>query len=296
MNTQPLITIGISFYNAEAYLADAIKSVIVQTYQNWELILIDDGSTDNSLLIANQIAQRDSRIRIISDGMNKKLATRLNQIIIEAKGYYIARMDADDLMHSERLEKQLKFLLDNTQYDLVSTSLISIRDNNEVIGTRTYLPKKVTKQDALLGQSGILHASILAKASWYRRNTYNESTALAQDYELWLKAAIKEDIKVGFLTEYLYYYREEGNVTKQKMIKGYNTQIAIINRYYEGILTARSYKVVMLKFNVKKLIVKIADSLNLMHLILQRRSNKNLNSDILQEFRRQLTIIKQLNI
>lgn len=293
MNSQPLITIGIPFYNAEIYLADAIKSVLVQTYCNWELILIDDGSFDKSLAIAKKYANKDPRIRVISDGKNKKLPARLNQIINEAKGEYIARMDADDMMDSERIYKQLDFLQANPQFDLVSTSLISIKNNNEIIGIRTYLPKKVTKKDALLGQSGILHASILAKKAWCHRNLYNEVNALAEDYELWLLAAIKDDLKVGFLPEYLYYYREESSATKQKMLKGYDTQIKIISKYYKDILNEQGYKNIMQKFAVKKMVVNIADAVSMMHIILKRRSNTVVASNIKNEYEKQLAIIKK---
>lgn len=293
MNNQPLITIGIPIYNAEDYLADAIKSVLAQSYQNFELILVDDGSKDNSLMIAKDFEKQDSRIKVISDGVNKKLPARLNQIIAEAQGKYIARMDADDMMHSERIAKQLDFLLSNPQFDLVSTSLISIKNNNEIIGIRTYLPKQVTKKDALLGQSGILHASILAKKSWCQRNLYNEVNTLAEDYELWLSAIIKDDLKVGFLPEYLYYYREESSATKQKMLKGYDTQTKIISKYYKDILTEKEYKNLMQKFAVKKMVVNIADAVNMMHIILKRRSNIEVVSDIKNEYKKQLAIINQ---
>lgn len=293
MNNQPLITIGIPIYNAEDYLADAIKSVLAQSYQNFELILVDDGSKDNSLMIAKDFEKQDSRIKVISDGVNKKLPARLNQIIAEAQGKYIARMDADDMMHSERIAKQLDFLLSNPQFDLVSTSLISIKNNNEIIGIRTYLPKQVTKKDALLGQSGILHASILAKKSWCQRNLYNEVNTLAEDYELWLSAIIKDDLKVGFLPEYLYYYREESSATKRKMLKGYDTQTKIISKYYKDILTEKEYKNLMQKFAVKKMVVNIADAVNMMHIILKRRSNIEVVSDIKNEYKKQLAIINQ---
>ena len=295
MNPQPLITIGIPFYNAETYLADAIKSVLVQKYSNWELILIDDGSTDNSLAIALKYIKRDQRIRVISDGKNKKLPTRLNQIINEAKGEYIARMDADDLMHSERIAKQLLFLQSNPQFDLVSTSLISIENTKKIIGIRTSLPKKVTKKDALLGKSGIVHASILAKTEWCRRNLYNEHNLLAEDHELWLTAAIKDDLKVGFLPEYLYYYREESSATKQKMLKGYNTQIQIINNYYLDILSESEYKSIIRKFTIKKNVVKFADAINMMYIILRRRSNTQIDSYIKNEYEKQLAIINEIN-
>ena len=290
-----LITIGLPFYNAEDFLAEAIKSVLAQTYQNWELLLIDDGSKDKSLEIAKTFESQDNRIRVISDGVNKKLPGRLNQIIYEANGDYIARMDADDMVHSERLAKQLDFLQSNPEFDLVSTSLISIKNNNEIIGIRTYLPKQITKKDALLGQAGIVHASILAKKSWYQRNLYNEVNALAEDYELWLTAAINNDLKVGFLPEYLYYYREESSATKKKMLKGYNTQMQIISKYYNNILSEKDYQNTMRKFAAKKMIVNIADAMKMMHIILNRRSNTEVSTVIRNEYEKQLNIIQQLS-
>ena len=294
MNKFEYITVGIPIHNAENYLSDAIKSVLAQTYPYWELILVDDGSTDNSLQIAQKFAAKDNRIRIIFDGLNKKLPSRLNQIIKEAKYDYIARMDADDLMHTERLEKQIKFLINNPQFDLVSTSLLSIKNNNDVIGARVYLPKTVTKKDALIGDSGILHASILAKKNWYKRNTYNEKNALAEDYELWLNAAIKDDLKVGFLPEYLYYYREEGNVTKEKMLKGYTTQLQIIQKYSKGILTNKQLFILILKFRLKKIIVLFADKFNLMQLILRNRSSIKVDNTFIEEYKKQYSMIKKV--
>jgi len=289
-----MITIGIPFYNAEKYLSDAIKSVIAQSYPYWELILIDDGSKDDSLKIAQDFSAKDNRIRVISDGLNKKLPTRLNQIIKEARYAYIARMDADDLIHTERLEKQITFLKNNPQYDLVSTSLLSIDNIDNIMGVRTYFPKIVTKKDALLGNSGIVHASILAKKEWYKRNLYNENNALAEDYELWLTAAIKDDLKVGFLPEYLYYYREEGNATKEKMLRGYNTQIKIIKKYSKGILSSKQLFSLILRFRLKKTIVLLADKFNLMQFILRNRSSIKVEYNLIEDYKKQYSIIKNV--
>ncbi len=288
------ISIGIPIYNAENYLSDAIKSILAQSYPYWELILLDDGSTDSSLKIAQDFSAKDNRIRVISDGLNKKLPARLNQLIMEAKYDYIARMDADDLIHTERLEKQINFLKSNLQYDLVSTSLLSINNSDNVIGVRTYLSKMVTKQDALMGNSGIVHASILAKKKWYKRNLYNEKNALAEDYELWLNAAIKDDLKVGFLPEYLYYYREETNATKEKMLKGYTTQIRVIQKYYKGILNRKQLFNLILKFKLKKIIVLSADKFNLMHLILRNRSSIKVDNTFIEEYKKQYSMIKKV--
>lgn len=274
-----MISIGIPFYNAEAYLEDAIKSVLAQTFQEWELILVDDGSSDGSLDIAKKYEQLDSRIRVISDGLNKKLPTRLNEIIKEAKFDFIARMDADDLMDVERLEKQYAFLSANPEYDLVTTGMYSIDQSNEVLGKRLPENRIMQANEILGGLTNLLHASMLAKKEWCLRNPYREDNALAEDYELWLSAAIKNDLKYNVLQEPLYYYREVENVKKEKMIKGYNTQIEVINRYYAGVISNNLKNKIVFKFELKKIIVKIFNFFNLMFILQMRRVNNITISD-----------------
>ena len=274
-----MISIGIPFYNAEAYLEDAIKSVLAQTFQEWELILVDDGSSDGSLDIAKKYEQLDSRIRVISDGLNKKLPTRLNEIIKEAKFDFIARMDADDLMDVERLEKQYAFLSANPEYDLVTTGMYSIDQSNEVLGKRLPENRIMQANEILGGLTNLLHASMLAKKQWCLRNPYREDNALAEDYELWLSAAIKNDLKYNVLQEPLYYYREVENVKKEKMIKGYNTQIEVINRYYAGVISNNLKNKIVFKFELKKIIVKIFNFFNVMFILQMRRVNNITVSD-----------------
>lgn len=184
------ISIGIPFFNAEKYLEDAIKSVLAQTFQNWELILVDDGSTDRSLEIAQSFV--DPRIRIIADGCNRRLPYRLNQIINEAQYEIIARMDADDLMAVDRLEKQIKVLNENPEIDLVVTSLYSIGNKNEILGKRIYSNHQMQPKEILQGLTNLLHPSLLARKAWCKRNPYQVNNCLAEDYELWLSAAIKK--------------------------------------------------------------------------------------------------------
>lgn len=294
MNNSTYVTIGIPFYNAEKYLEGAICSVLAQTHTSWELILIDDGSTDQSLKIAKAYAQSDNRIRVLSDGKNKKLASRLNQIIHEAKYDLIARMDADDLIPNDRIEKQVLFLLQHPEYDLVSTSLLSISNDDKLIGLRTNSPKKPSKAEVLLCKSNIVHASIIARSSWYRRNKYNESTVLAQDYELWLKAAIKNDLNVGFISDYLYYYREEGSVKKHKMLIAYNIQIKAIKANYKGILNYNDYIKSIVKLEMKKIAVRSASSLGLMSVIRKNRNKEAIPKKVNIEYQRQLKLIYQM--
>ncbi|WP_288421210.1 glycosyltransferase family 2 protein [uncultured Acinetobacter sp.] len=272
-----MITIGIPIYNASAYLEDAIKSVLAQSFQNFELILIDDGSTDNSLEIAKSF--NDSRIIIYSDGLNKRLPTRLNQIIKMAKYEYIARMDADDLMDVNRLKIQFEYLENNPHIDLVTTGMYSIGKNNEILGKRIPNNKMMTASEILGGITNLLHASMLARREWCLRNLYRVDNALAEDYELWLSAAIKNDLKYTVIEEPLYYYREVENVKLEKMIKGYNTQIEVIKCYYSGVITDLEKDKIIRKFGLKKRIVKFFDIFNLMFILQKRRVQKFSETD-----------------
>lgn len=288
-----MITIGISIYNAETYLEDAIKSVLAQTYPYWELILIDDGSTDDSLKIAQEFAVRDNRIRIISDGKNKRLPARLNQIIQEAKFDYIARMDADDLISPLRLEKQLEFLEKNQKYDLVSTGILSLKNDLSLMGYRaTAENKNIDLQDAILGTTGIIHASILARKDWYLRNLYNENNKLAEDYELWLRAFIKNDLKVGFIEEPLYYYREDQNIKLEKLLKAYLTQMEIINNLDEHLVSVKTKKKYIYRFYIKSKIVKVIFLLGLNFLLHKKRVDVSKNYEFNLILEKNLKIIK----
>ena len=121
----PRVSILLPFFNAEQTLGPAIRSIIQQSYPHWELILIDDGSTDHSLEKAKRFD--DSRIKIVADGRNLKLPRRLNQGVKISRGRYIARMDADDVTYPDRIETQLQFLERNPQIDVVASRVDHIQ-------------------------------------------------------------------------------------------------------------------------------------------------------------------------
>ena len=267
------ISIGIPFYNAEKYLDYAICSVLAQTHTKWELILIDDGSTDKSLDIAEKYAKLDNRIRVISDGFNKKLPYRLNQIIEESKYDYIARMDADDLMSNNRLEIQLQYLCQYPNIDFISTGYLTIDENNKLTGVRECDNYQMDAPMILQGITNILHASLLARKSWYQRNTYNTENVLAEDYELWLTAAKKNDLKYIVINQPLYWYRVTENVTLEKLVQGYNSQIQVIEKYYKGLISEKEKFRISNKFKLKKMLVKGLNRFNLLNLLLNRRSD-----------------------
>ena len=216
----PFVSIGIPFYNAEATLLDAVRSVFAQTHPNWELILLDDGSTDRSLEVARSID--DPRVRVYSDGRNKRLAARLNEIVRLARFDFVARMDADDLMSRDRIAQQLRVLSGDDELDLVSAGVVSMSDGYEPLGMRCVAKDhRISTKAVLAGGSGIVHAAVLGRRDWFLRNSYDESLKVNQDANLWIRAYATRDLKVRVLPEPLYYYREDGNVTPAKLREAY---------------------------------------------------------------------------
>lgn len=225
----PPVSIGIPFFNAERFLLDAIKSVFAQTHEDWELILMDDGSSDRSLEIARSVD--DPRVRVYSDGKNKKLAARLNEIHALARYDFIARMDADDLMATDRIEKQLRLLITRPEVDLVTSGVCSITDDSVPYGMR--LPQKnhvLTPYRVLSGRHGIVHAAVVGRADWFRRNPYDPSDHWAEDYKLWVRSILNHDLSVGYIREPLYFYREEGSATTKKMLSGQGISRGVIRK------------------------------------------------------------------
>lgn len=272
----PLISIGIPFYNAEKFLEFAIQSVMNQSYKDWELILVDDGSSDNSLKIAQDFSLKDARIRVICDGRNKKLPYRLNQLVVESKGEFIARMDADDVMHPQRLEKQLSFLEDNKKYDLVASGLISIDSYNNVKGFRCVDQLFDEFSNPSLSYP-IVHPSVMARKSWYLRNQYSEKYPRAEDFELWTRAITKKDFKMAVLPSLLLYYREEGNLSKDKIVNSYKDTLKIYANYYSN-----SFNIEVVKLYLKILVVNIMFYTGNLQKLANRR-NKYFESDILKK-------------
>ncbi len=282
------VTIAIPFYNAEIYLLDAIKSVFAQTYQKWELILIDDGSTDNSLKIAQSI--KDPRVRVYSDGKNKKLAARLNEITHLAKYDYIARMDADDLMAVDRIEKQMEIIKSDSSIDLVTTGVFSTNNQLDLIGYRTHHSNTITFNEIINKKGcGIVHAAVIGKKEWFLRNPYNEKIKFGQDFELWVRTSLKNDLKIYLINEPLYYYREERSVNKNKIITAYKIERSI----YKELLPFSSLRAYLIyKSYIKSFLVLVLYATNNMGLLLKKRSSNEIPLDLKGKYINNLRIIR----
>lgn len=215
----PLVTIAIPIYNAGEYLREAILSVINQTYKDWVLYLINDGSTDNSLSIMQEFPSLDSRIKIIDDGENKGLITRLNQSVVMTSTKYYARMDADDIMYITRIEEQVNFLESHPDVDVLGSSIMTIDRENRIIGSGMSSGKV----------NGFVHPTVIGKTSWFKANPYCDWALRAEDFELWSRTSV--DSNFWALDKPLLFYREFGVPTTKKYIQSQKTLLKIYTRY-----------------------------------------------------------------
>jgi glycosyltransferase involved in cell wall biosynthesis len=238
------ITIGLPFFNCETTLTSALQSVFAQTDPDWELLLLDDGSTDGSLRIARQVS--DPRVTVISDGINRGLPDRLNQIAALSQGHYLARMDGDDLMHPDRLRRQREFLQRNPAVDAVGSPAFIIDARNAVTGRRGDARFDPSPRSVL--EHGLfIHPTVMGRRDWFRAHPYDPRFVRAEDRELWCRAAGQATF--ARLHDALLFYREPeklnlGNylqscATDRRILRQYGPQV--VGKVRTRTLIARSY-------------------------------------------------------
>ena len=217
--TKDLVTIAIPIYNAEEYVKFAIQSVINQSFKNWELLLMEDGSTDSSCAIAEEYAKKDARIRVINDGENKGLIYRLNQSIAMANGEFYARMDADDIMYLTRIEEEFNFLKENANVDVVGASIMTIDNHNNIIGSG-YNKGKVC---------GFIHPTVMGRTEWFQANPYADWALRGEDFELWTRTSAKSNFYA--IGKPLLFYREFGLPSFKKNYLTERAELMVYRRY-----------------------------------------------------------------
>lgn len=222
MNDQnPKISVIMPVYNGEKYLAEAINSILTQTFTDFEFIIINDASTDSTAQIINGFAKKDSRIRILTNKINLKIAATLNKGLNIAKGQYIARMDADDISLPHRLNLQVSFMDKHPEVG-VCGSWLTIHETNKI-----WRPPQYNEQikAMLLFESCLYHPTIIArKTNIIDVGKYSDEMFHAQDYDLWIKLLISGDIKFANIAESLLRYRFHHKIYRldyksKKMVK-----------------------------------------------------------------------------
>jgi glycosyltransferase involved in cell wall biosynthesis len=282
-----------SVYNAEKYLSEAIESILEQTYENFEFIIINDGSVDKSLDIIKNYMNKDNRIILISRE-NRGLPYSLNEGIRLSKGKYIARMDADDISLPKRLELQIKFMEKNIDVGVCGTAVLNLTTGARWILSST--DKRLRSE--LLFSTIFAHPTVMIRKVLILNNQlfYNETFLQSQDFELWIRMAeytkfanlktpllryrILEDsitreadkkiedrykvIKSIFETSLLKLEVENTeeenrlhfNLSVNNRIKDNNIEFNILNNYFQKIIEANKKKNIFDSLELKKVLGK----------------------------------------
>lgn len=216
MSHLPLISVLMPVYNAQHHVAQAIESILNQSFADFEFLIVDDGSTDRSLKILQRYAKQDSRIRLVTRP-NKGIVQTLNQMLAIAQGELIARMDADDVAMPDRLARQVEFLRQHPEVVCVGGA----QDWIDEAG-RFLLHHPEAEQDAeiqqlaLTGQTPINHPSALIRRSALLQvGGYDESMYPAEDLDLWLK--LGEIGKLANLKDTVLQYRQHNQSVSERM-------------------------------------------------------------------------------
>ncbi len=247
-NIKPKVTIILPVYNSALYVEAAIKSVLGQTFRNFEFLIIDDGSSDESVELIKKFT--DERIRLVENGKNLGLIATLNKGLQEAKGDLIARIDADDeWLGAEKLEKQVTYLETNSDCVLVGTWGKALDENNHLLFDMTPASEDSKIRSRILIKNSFLHPSVV-----FRKNAATSSLGFrndelfVEDYGLWMRLG-----KIGKfhnIPEFLIYYRiHQKGVTNQNNRRQVANSIDLIKKHKKDY---PNYWIANIKWNLRR--------------------------------------------
>lgn len=234
--TESKISVIMGIYNCAATLGEAIECILNQTYSNWELIMCDDGSKDNTYEVAKSYYEKyPDKIILIKNKENSGLNATLNNCLKYAKGKYIARMDGDDLCGMDRFEKELNFLESHPEYDIVSTNMTYF-DDGGIFGQSESIEKPESR-DIVKGTPFCHAPCMVRKRAYDEVGGYSVGKKLlrVEDYHLWIKMYSK-GYKGYNIQEPLYQMRDDRNAIKRRKYR-YR-----INEAYVKLLAVKSLK------------------------------------------------------
>ena len=176
-------------YNEEKLIDRSIRSIINQSFTDWELIVVDDGSTDCTVDVIKSFVRKDTRIVLVENDINKGLAESLNLGIKLSRGKYIARMDADDESLPRRFEMQLGFMEKNPEIDILGTGAVYIDSNNNFLGEIIMPENNYDIVQKIMKASPFIHPSVMMKKRFIDEiGMYNKNIRRAEDYDLWFRS------------------------------------------------------------------------------------------------------------
>ncbi len=236
MSETPKISVIMSVYNGVDYLAETLDSICNQTFKDWELVAINDCSTDATLSILEKYAATDKRIKIYSNEVNLRLQASLNKGLSLVQGKYVARIDADDIALPDRFEKQYKFMEEHPDIALSSCLFFTLKNGVYTSGGGGTRYDSDFIKARLLMTNPVLHPGIIAKADVLKELKYNTAFTCTEDLELWTRI-IKAGYKIQLQPEYLMIYRIHDKQITQNSIDRQHKEVAEIEKaYYSSLL------------------------------------------------------------
>ena len=214
-----MISVIMSVYNAEKYLKEAIESILNQTYQDFEFIIVNDCSKDSSWAILQDYEKSHKCIRLIDNTENLGLTKNLNRALAISKGKYIARMDADDISELNRFERQIAFFNNDKTVDILGTFSHDVDEHGGIIRPRKAPIAHHDIMKMLPKFSPIAHPTVMFKKSSLEKiGFYNPKYRTSQDLEMWFRAAAA-GLKFHNIPEYLFKYRMDSDYVARKTFK-----------------------------------------------------------------------------
>lgn len=198
---KPLVSIGLPVYNCEKTVGAAICSIQAQTFTDWELIIIDDGSTDDTFSVAEQF--KDPRIRLIKGQRNVGLPTRLNEAVQLSRGKYFGRMDGDDISYPERFALQYEYICKHPEVDLLGCGVLIFNGEGRAVGVRQGRVSHEQIRGGFASSFNLPHVTWIGRREWFAKNPYRASAYHSQDRELLMRThrfsrfAALPDVLVG---------------------------------------------------------------------------------------------------
>ena len=188
MSVDPRVSVLMGVYNGGRLLDEAIASIVGQTYSSWELVVLDDASTDSSLEVARSWAQRDPRVRVVEHHVNRGLAVTLNDAFAVARGELLARMDADDVSLPRRLERQVEFLDARPDVAVVGSAAEIVDAQAIDLGTGHLFEEHEDIAANIYRTTPLIHPSVMMRRTFLESlGGYDVHLRRAQDADLWLR-------------------------------------------------------------------------------------------------------------
>lgn len=244
----PSVSVLMGVYNCADTVEKSIDSIVAQTFTDWEFIICDDGSVDNTVAVVKKYAEKEPRIKFIQNDCNHGLAYALNQCLSEASGEYCARMDGDDLCDPMRFEKQVSFLDNHPEYGFVSSRMTRF-DEKGIYDIPEYMDSyEPSKKDYIKG-SPFCHAPVMMRKSAYDAvEGYRDipHTLGVEDYDLWFRLYAK-GIKGYMLQEPLYSMFDGRGAAKRRTFKRRLNEAWVRKEGYKAIGVPFLYNLYVLK-------------------------------------------------